>query len=87
MCNLIIYGLTYSRWEVISNFIKQHVPESTKTAKEVLAKAKDLQKNDKFLKQDADKKAFEKFEAARVKADGATANPKEGVVSERFESE
>ena len=33
------------RWEVISNFIKQHVPESNKSAKDVLAKAKELQKN------------------------------------------
>ena len=33
------------RWEVISNFIKQHVPESTKSARDVLAKAKELQKN------------------------------------------
>ena len=39
----------YCRWEVISNFIKQHVPESNKTAKDVLAKAKDLQKNGIFL--------------------------------------
>ena len=38
------------RWEVISNFIKQHVPESNKTAKDVLAKAKDLQKNGMFYK-------------------------------------
>jgi len=32
---------------VISNFIKQHVPTSDKNAKDVLAKAKSLQKNGK----------------------------------------
>ena len=37
--------LSVYRWEVISNFIKQHVPNSNKTAKDVLAKAKELQKN------------------------------------------
>ncbi|ELU15603.1 hypothetical protein CAPTEDRAFT_190785, partial [Capitella teleta] len=36
---------TISRWEVINNFIQQHVPSSKRNAKEVLAKAKDLQKN------------------------------------------
>ena len=30
---------------MISNFIKQHVPDSNKTARDVLAKAKELQKN------------------------------------------
>lgn len=35
----------YFRWEVISNFIKQHITDSNKNAKDVLAKAKDLQKN------------------------------------------
>lgn len=75
---------TKDRWEVISNFIKQHVTDSTKTAKDVLAKAKDLQKNDMALKQDADKRAFEKFE--KQQKPGALCKPKEGVTSERFES-
>ena len=35
---------TLSRWETIANFIKQHLAESNRTAKETLAKAKDLQK-------------------------------------------
>lgn len=33
------------RWEVIANFIKQHVTDSDKNAKDVLAKAKGLQKD------------------------------------------
>ena len=38
-------NVIYCRWEVISKFIKQHIPSSNKNAKDVLAKAKDLQKN------------------------------------------
>lgn len=34
-----------SRWEVIANFIGQHVAGSDKNAKDVLSKAKELQKN------------------------------------------
>lgn len=78
---------TKDRWEVIASFIKQHVTTSNKNAKDVLGKAKDLQKNDSFLKQDADRKAFEKFEAqTKNKPSAHTAKPKEGVTSERFES-
>lgn len=75
---------TKERWEVIANFINQHVADSNKTAKDVLSKAKDLQKNDVMLKMEADKKAFEKFEKAKTKATNE-AKPKEGVTSERFE--
>ena len=32
------------RWETVANFINQHSPGSKRTAKESLAKAKDLQK-------------------------------------------
>ncbi|XP_060064628.1 dnaJ homolog subfamily C member 2-like [Ylistrum balloti] len=77
---------TKDRWEVIASFIKQHVTASNKNARDVLGKAKDLQKNDTFLKQDADRKAFEKFEAQTAKPTAHTAKPKEGVTSERFES-
>lgn len=44
-------GLWYSvalRWDVIANFLRQHVEGSDRTGKEVLAKAKDLQKNGEF---------------------------------------
>ncbi|OWF43581.1 DnaJ-like subfamily C member 2 [Mizuhopecten yessoensis] len=77
---------TKERWEVIASFIKQHVTTSNKTAKDVLGKAKNLQKNDAFLKQDADRKAFEKFEQQTAKPSAHNAKPKEGVTSERFES-
>lgn len=40
---------------------------------------------DVFLKQNADKRAFENFEK-NVKSANVQAKPKEGVVSERFES-
>ena len=48
----IIYpqiSVLLTRWEVISNFIKQHVPNSNKSARDVLAKAKELQKNGKII--------------------------------------
>jgi len=35
------------RWEAIANFLKIHIAESDRSAKEVLAKAKQLQKNGK----------------------------------------
>ncbi|KAL1450129.1 hypothetical protein WDU94_002580 [Cyamophila willieti] len=56
---------TNQRWEVVANFITQHVPNSDKSAKQVLAKAKELQKNDfskSTLKEEANAKAFDKFE-------------------------
>ncbi|KAK3102342.1 hypothetical protein FSP39_010641 [Pinctada imbricata] len=76
---------TKERWEVIASFIKQHITSSNKNAKDVLAKAKELQKNDLALKHDADKNAFENFEK-KVKSTDVQAKPKEGVTSERFES-
>ena len=36
-------------WEVIAKFIGQHVEGSDKNAKDVLAKAKELQKNGKIF--------------------------------------
>ncbi|KAK3579078.1 hypothetical protein CHS0354_029938 [Potamilus streckersoni] len=75
---------TKERWEVIANFIKQHVADSDKNAKDVLSKAKELQKNDLSLKEEAQKKAFEKFEKEHIKI--SQAKPKEGVTSERYES-
>ena len=38
------YICYFHRWETVANFIKQHIPASKKIAKEVLAKAKDLQR-------------------------------------------
>lgn len=53
---------TQDRWEVIANFISQHVAGSNKVAKDVLSKAKELQKNDMKLREDAKNNAFQKFE-------------------------
>lgn len=45
-CAQDVYVMVYvSRWEVIANFIGQHVAGSDKNAKDVLSKAKELQKN------------------------------------------
>ncbi|XP_052279766.1 dnaJ homolog subfamily C member 2-like isoform X16 [Dreissena polymorpha] len=75
---------TKERWEVIANFIKQHVSGSDKNAKDVLAKAKELQKNDLALKSQASENAFQNFNK-QSKRD-TVAQPKEGVLSERMES-
>ncbi|XP_005111497.1 dnaJ homolog subfamily C member 2 [Aplysia californica] len=59
---------TQDRWEVIANFISQHVASSNKNAKDVLSKAKDLQKNDMKLKEEAKKNAYSKFEMSHKAA-------------------
>lgn len=59
---------TVQRWEVVANFINQHYQSSSgrkRTAKEVLAKAKDLNSSDfskSSLKEEANQKAYEFFE-------------------------
>ncbi|XP_031833474.1 dnaJ homolog subfamily C member 2 isoform X1 [Nomia melanderi] len=62
---------TNQRWEVVANFINQHSGSTagvTRDAKEVLAKAKDLQSTDfskSSLKEQANKKAFDNFIAEK----------------------
>jgi DnaJ family protein C protein 2 len=73
---------TNARWETIANFLKLHVPTSNRSAKDVLAKAKQLQKNDSMLKEEANKKAFEKF--TKEAHTGASIDTVE--VSERYET-
>ncbi|XP_063229958.1 dnaJ homolog subfamily C member 2 [Bacillus rossius redtenbacheri] len=58
---------TNQRWEVVANFINQHnsVEAASRTAKEVLGKAKDLQSSDysrNLLKTAANEKAYDNFE-------------------------
>jgi len=59
---------TQDRWEVIANFINQHVTGSNKGAKDVLSRAKELQKNDLKLKEEAKNNAFQKFEQSHKAA-------------------
>lgn len=64
---------TNQRWEVVANFINQHSISNkndgiTRNAKEVLAKAKDLQSTDfskSSMKEQANKKAFDNFIAEK----------------------
>lgn len=62
---------TNQRWEVVANFINQHSNASsnvTRMAKEVLAKAKDLQSTDfskSSMKDQANRKAFDNFIAEK----------------------
>merc|ERR1712228_962266 len=55
---------TANRWEVIASFIVQHASNSPlRSAKEVLQKAKALQKMDSVLKEEANKNAYQTFAA------------------------
>jgi hypothetical protein len=66
---------TNQRWEVVANFINQHSSSSSSSrrdAKEVLAKAKDLQSTDyskSSLKEQANKKAYDNFIAEKKHKD------------------
>ncbi|XP_041347493.1 dnaJ homolog subfamily C member 2-like [Gigantopelta aegis] len=73
---------TQDRWDVIAKFIGQHVEGSDKNAKDVLAKAKELQKNDFALKEDAQKRAYEHF----VKEHKVAASSVQDQPSQRMES-
>uniref|UniRef100_A0A2C9LJJ1 Uncharacterized protein n=1 Tax=Biomphalaria glabrata TaxID=6526 RepID=A0A2C9LJJ1_BIOGL len=59
---------TQDRWEVIANFITQHVPGNNKNAKDVLSKAKELQKNDVKLREEVKKNAFSQYEQSHKAA-------------------
>merc|ERR1719419_1900504 len=73
---------TASRWEVIANFLEQHVSGSKRTAKEVLNKAKELQKMDAGLKEEANKNAFNKF----AKETHSAGRADKAEVSQRYDS-
>ena len=72
-----------NRWEVVANFINQH-HGGTRTAKEVLAHAKDMQQSDfsrSSMKEAVNKAAFNKFEKDQKGSKAEEAQP-----SERYES-
>ncbi|CAL8242609.1 unnamed protein product [Merluccius merluccius] len=76
---------TNARWEVIANYMNLHSTTGTKrTAKDVINKAKNLQRVDPVQKDETNKKAFEKFRrehsAVPVTVDNA-------APSERFEGQ
>lgn len=81
---------TNQRWEVVAKFINQHASNGTQfTAKEVLAKAKDLQNNDmsrNVLKESANKKAFDNFEKEKKIAKSLEAVGDDSKATERFET-
>ncbi|XP_001602926.2 dnaJ homolog subfamily C member 2 isoform X1 [Nasonia vitripennis] len=80
---------TNQRWEVVANFINQHSNSSSgakRDAKEVLAKAKDLQSTDfskSSLKEQANKKAFDNFIAEKKHKDVDDRMP---AVTERLDN-
>uniref|UniRef100_A0A8D8Q2A3 DnaJ homolog subfamily C member 2 n=1 Tax=Cacopsylla melanoneura TaxID=428564 RepID=A0A8D8Q2A3_9HEMI len=84
---------TNQRWDVVANFITQHVPNSDKSAKQVLAKAKELQNNDfskSSLKEEANAKAFDNFEKEKKniqKVDAVTSERLDDKPWTKFEQE
>ncbi|EPY83895.1 DnaJ (Hsp40), subfamily C, member 2 isoform 2 isoform 2-like protein [Camelus ferus] len=73
---------TNSRWEVIANYMNIHSSSGVKrTAKDVIGKAKSLQKLDPHQKDDINKKAFDKFK----KEHGVVSQADNATPSERFE--
>ncbi|XP_078409362.1 dnaJ homolog subfamily C member 2 isoform X2 [Cetorhinus maximus] len=75
---------TNARWEVIANFINSHSTSGIKrTAKDVINKAKNLQKLDPLQKDEINKKAFEKFNKEHSTAVAAL---DKATPSERFEA-
>ncbi|XP_069833977.1 dnaJ homolog subfamily C member 2 [Dendropsophus ebraccatus] len=75
---------TNARWEVIANYMNLHTVSGIKrTAKDVINKAKSLQKLDPQQKDDINKKAFDKFKKEHKVVAQAVDN---AVPSERFEA-
>ncbi|XP_058264509.1 dnaJ homolog subfamily C member 2 [Hemibagrus wyckioides] len=74
---------TNARWEVIANYMNLHSGSGIKrTAKDVINKAKTLQKLDPHQKEEVNKKAFEKFKKEHSVVPPTVDN---AVPSERFE--
>ncbi|XP_064512830.1 dnaJ homolog subfamily C member 2 isoform X2 [Pseudopipra pipra] len=74
--------LELARWEVIANYMNLHSTTGIKrTAKDVINKAKSLQKLDPHQKDDINKKAFDKFK----KEHGVVPQMGSAAPSERFE--
>ncbi|KAK3526375.1 hypothetical protein QTP70_025412 [Hemibagrus guttatus] len=74
---------TNARWEVIANYMNLHSGSGIKrTAKDVINKAKTLQKLDPHQKEEVNKKAFEKFKKEHSAVPPTVDN---AVPSERFE--
>ncbi|KAM4749534.1 dnaJ homolog subfamily C member 2 [Rhinophrynus dorsalis] len=75
---------TNARWEVIANYMNLHSISGVKrTAKDVINKAKSLQKLDPQQKDDINKKAFDKFKKEHKVVPQTVDN---AIPSERFEA-
>ncbi|XP_076578396.1 dnaJ homolog subfamily C member 2 [Chaetodon auriga] len=74
---------TNARWEVIANYMNQHSTSGMKrTAKDVINKAKNLQRLDPLQKDEINRKAFEKFKKEHTSVAPSIDN---AAPSERFD--
>ncbi|NP_997976.1 dnaJ homolog subfamily C member 2 [Danio rerio] len=75
---------TNARWEVIANYMNQHSSSGVRrTAKDVINKAKTLQKLDPHQKDEINRKAFEKFKKEHSAVPPTVDN---AMPSERFDA-
>lgn len=77
---------TANRWEVVAAFMNQHGATSDRTAKEVLAKAKSLQRLDPQQKEEANRKAYEQHQKS-VGGKAEVAFKDESTPSQRFDGD
>uniref|UniRef100_A0A8C5DPU9 DnaJ homolog subfamily C member 2 n=1 Tax=Gouania willdenowi TaxID=441366 RepID=A0A8C5DPU9_GOUWI len=74
---------TNARWDVIANYMNLHSSSGIKrTAKDVINKAKNLQRLDPLQKDEINRKAYEKFKKAHTSVSASIDN---AVPSERFD--
>ncbi|XP_064105361.1 dnaJ homolog subfamily C member 2-like [Macrobrachium nipponense] len=79
--NLFPAGTT-KRWEVVAEYINQHTATNiSRVAKEVLAKAKELQHSDQHMKEAANKNAYQSVEKAQGKSQIS-----DSTASQRFDT-
>lgn len=72
------------RWEAIASYITQHLPASTRSAKEVLAHAKALQKDDTHRQKVVNASAYELAMKPTASKGPASGLPQHDDPSQRF---
>ncbi|XP_067938121.1 dnaJ homolog subfamily C member 2-like [Watersipora subatra] len=77
---------TNNRWDVVASYITQHLPTSRRSAKEVLAQAKKLQKDDTLQRKAANDSAFDRAMNSSSTKATASALPRQDDPSQRYMS-
>ena len=84
--NKFYFSGTSNRWEVVASFVNQHSKDSNRTAKETLAKAKQMQQGDHHkMKEEVNKNDYENLEKQKkreVKVDDSEASTRTETAAE-----